>query len=97
MVPASVMWRPTTIHPGNALWRMVQHNRQWWLSPRKLTPLQTRVQRPSCLHKHTLRNYDNDGRTRHLRWHDRCGTLRPMRMARRAAPRVMLIRPSTTL
>ena len=97
MVPASVMWRPTTIRPGNALWRMVQHNRQWLPSPRKLTPLWTHVRRPSRLRKHTPRNYDNDGRTRHLRWHDQCGTLRPLCMARRVAPGVMLVRSSMTL
>ena len=85
MVPASVMWHPAIIRPGNALWQMVQH-----------TPLRTCVRRPLRLRKHTPRNYNNDGRTRHLRWHDRCDTWRPMRMARWAAPRVALVRSCVT-
>ena len=97
MVPASVMWRPATICPENALWWMVQHNRRWLPSPCKLKPLQTHVRRPLRLRKHMPRNYDSDGRTRHLRWQDRCGTLCPMRMAQRAAPRVALVRSSATL
>jgi len=53
--------------------------------------------RPSHLRKHTLRNYDNDGRaSHHLRRHDHCGTLRPVRMARRGALGVALVRSSMT-
>jgi len=96
MVPASVTWRPATIRPRNAPWWIVQHNRRWLPSPSKLTPLWTRVRRPSRLRKRTPRNYDNDDRTRHLRWHDHRGTLRPMRMARRAAPRDALDRSGVT-
>ena len=96
MVPASVMWHPATIRPGNAPWWIVQHNHRWLPCPRKLTPLRIHVQRPSRLRKRTPRNYDNDDRTRHLRWHDHRDTLHPMRMAQWAAPRDALDRSSVT-
>ena len=97
MVPASVMWRPATIHPKNALWQMVQDSHRWLRSLRKLTPLRTRVRWPSRLRKRMPRNYDNGGKASHRpRRHGRCGTLRPMRMAWRVALGVALVRSSTT-
>ena len=97
MVPASVTWHPTTVHPRSALWRTLQDNHRWLQSLRKLTPLRSCVRGPSHLRKRTLRNYDNGGRTsRRLRWHGQFGTLGPMCMARWVAPGVMLVRSSTT-
>ena len=52
---------------------------------------------PSCLRKHTPRNYDNDGRTSHrLRRRARYSMLRPMRMARRVVSGVAPVRSNTT-
>ena len=97
MVPASVMWRPATIRPGNALWQTVQGSRRWLRSLHILTPHRTHVRRPSHLRKRTPRNYDNGGRTsRCLHRHGQCGTLRPMRMARWVAPGVALARSNMT-
>ena len=51
--------------------------------------LRTRVWGPSRSHKGTSRSYNNGGKTsRRLRRRARCSTLGPMRMTRRATPRV---------
>ena len=90
-------WHPATVRPGSALWRTLRDNRQWLRSLCKLTPLWTRVREPSHLRKHTLRNYDNDGRiSRRLHWRCRYSTLCPTRLAWRVALGVALVRFSTT-
>ena len=97
MVQASVTWHPTTVRPGSALWRTLRDNRRWLRSLCRLTPLCTHVREPLRLRKHTLGNYDNDGRiSRRLHRRRRYSTLRPTRLAWWVAPGVVLIRFSTT-